>query len=371
MVGSATALNILFGVELWVGALVTIINSFLFLFIHYFGVRKLEVFFAFLIATMATCFLVNMFASKPDYGQMVVGSLVPYVPAGAWSACLGLIGAVIMPHNLYLHSSLVLSREINTKNRYQVREATIYNAIESALSLLISAVISTAVITTFANYRDKAGEVADVDLLKAAAALESTFGPAAKYIWGVGLLAAGQSSTMTGTYAGQFVMEGFLDIKLPIWQRVMITRAVAIAPALVVVFLSAHTLTDLDNWLNILQSVQLPFALIPTLKFCSSKQIMGEFAMSRRSLIFGGTFGFCLFLMNFVIIFMENNINSVGGYVIAIVFIILYLGAIYLAISEPVVPLKPLTAEDGEEDFAKLKVEGFDDEREYAPFENN
>jgi len=117
VLGSATALFILFGLPLWVGALITILDSFLFLFIHYYGVRKLEIFFATLIGIMTVCFTINMFGAKPDYGQIALGTLIPTVPRGAWPATLGLIGAVIMPHNLYLHSSLVLTRKIDFRNR--------------------------------------------------------------------------------------------------------------------------------------------------------------------------------------------------------------------------------------------------------------
>ena len=108
---------ILFGLPLWAGAVVTIFDSFLFLFIHYYGVRKLEAFFVFLITVMAVCFILNMFVAEPDYGQMALGLIIPRVPKGAWNACLGLIGAVIMPHNLYLHSSLVLTRKIDHTNK--------------------------------------------------------------------------------------------------------------------------------------------------------------------------------------------------------------------------------------------------------------
>ena len=119
-----------------------------------------------------------------------------------------------------------------------MKEANIYNAIESAISLGISVVISTAVIATFAVYVIRFPMTTDLDLLTASDALNSTFGPSSKYIWAIGLLAAGQSSTMTGTYAGQFVMEGFLNFTLPVWQRVMITRSIAIVPAICVLFLS-------------------------------------------------------------------------------------------------------------------------------------
>lgn len=152
VLGSATALNILFNWPLWVGAIVTILDSFLFLFIHYFGVRKLEFFFLILIAIMTITFMINMVAAKPDVGEMAFGMFVPTVPSGSIQAALGLVGAVIMPHNLYLHSSLVLTRSVGMNNLNQMRDAVIYNNIESAISLFVSFVISTMVIATFAVY---------------------------------------------------------------------------------------------------------------------------------------------------------------------------------------------------------------------------
>ena len=182
VIGSATALNILLGVPLWVGAIITICDSLLFLFIHYYGIRKLEFFFAFLISVMAACFFINMFAAGPSYSEMLFGMIVPTVPEGAWPACLGLIGAVIMPHNLYLHSSLVLTRKINHKNKNKVNEAIIYNSIESAISLIVSFVINTAVIATFAVFRNQNPDSKDLDLQSASYALADTFGNSAKYI---------------------------------------------------------------------------------------------------------------------------------------------------------------------------------------------
>lgn len=154
VIGSATAINILTGLPLWVGALVTIFDSFIFLLIHYYGVRKLEYFFLFLIGTMTLMFCGNMYVASPNFSNMIEGAIVPIVPSGAWPAAIGLIGAVIMPHNLYLHSALVLTRKVNYKNRTAVNEANIYNAIESAIALIISFVISTSVISTFAVYVD-------------------------------------------------------------------------------------------------------------------------------------------------------------------------------------------------------------------------
>jgi natural resistance-associated macrophage protein 2 len=143
VVGSATAIHILTGWSLQVGAIITILDSFLFLFIHYYGVRKLEAFFLGLIAIMTITFCANMIISKPDYGSIAYGLV---------NAMLGLIGAVIMPHNLYLHSALVLSRKVNYRNRNEVAEGNYYNAVESGISLGVSFFINTFVIATFAVF---------------------------------------------------------------------------------------------------------------------------------------------------------------------------------------------------------------------------
>lgn len=147
---------------------------------------------------MTVTFAANMFKSDPDYGQIAVGLVVPTIPKGSLNAMLGLVGAVIMPHNLYLHSSLVLSRKVNYRNRNEVAEGNYYNAVESAISLGLSFFINTFVIATFAVFiiknQDDPAAIAKVEsggLLTAAEALEGNFGTSARYIWAVGLLAAG------------------------------------------------------------------------------------------------------------------------------------------------------------------------------------
>ena len=203
VLGSATALNILFGLKIWIGVLITIFDSLLFLFIHYFGVRKLEAFFAILIVIMAVTFWINMLKSQPSVDAILFGTFVPTIPKGSIGAAIAMFGAVIMPHNLYLHSALVLTRKVDMRKRNQVKEATIYNNIESSISLLISFVIALAVVATFAVYIEhNPGAKTNLDLQEGSEALVSLLGESAKYVWAVGLLAAGQSSTMTGTYAG-------------------------------------------------------------------------------------------------------------------------------------------------------------------------
>lgn len=152
VLGSATALSILFGLPIWIGVIVTICDSLLFLFLHYFGVRILELFFAILIQIMAITFWTNMIKSKPDVGEVLQGTFIPTIPEGGLNAAIAMFGAVIMPHNLYLHSALVLTRKVDTRHKSKVREACIYNNIESAISLTMSFLISMAVIVTFAVY---------------------------------------------------------------------------------------------------------------------------------------------------------------------------------------------------------------------------
>jgi natural resistance-associated macrophage protein len=150
---------------------------------------------------MAVCFFVNFFIVAPNFGDLMFGLFVPTIPGDSLGAAVGLVGAVIMPHNLYLHSALVLSRKIDVKNHKAVYESNFYNVVESGFSLFISFLISFAVIGTFASYAGVYNPE-DITLQSAHIYLASSLGSSAKYVWGIGLLAAGQSSTMTGTYAG-------------------------------------------------------------------------------------------------------------------------------------------------------------------------
>lgn len=165
---------------------------------------------------------------------------------------------------------------------------------------------------------------------------------------------------MTGTYAGQFVMEGFLDFKLPIYQRVFITRSIAIIPALCVSFLGSQTLSEMDSALNILQSIQLPFALIPLIKFVGNRKVMGPtFVLPRGQIIFGTIFGTFLFVLNFVVIFQDPGSTFDTWWKIALIVIgsLLYVTLIGICIMEPVQILKKLTKEELEDHgYEKLIV---------------
>ncbi|XP_068598622.1 natural resistance-associated macrophage protein 2-like [Brachionichthys hirsutus] len=355
VIGCAIALNLLSvgRIPLWAGVLITITDTFVFLFLDKYGLRKLEAFFGFLITVMAVSFGYEYVLAKPDQGELLKGMFLPYCadcgPVQLEQA-VGIVGAVIMPHNIYLHSALVKSRDIDRKNKKEVKEANKYYFIESTIALFISFLINVFVVAVFAQafYNKTNIEVSDfcnrtdsphtnlfplnndtleVDIYKGGVVLGCFFGPAALYIWAIGILAAGQSSTMTGTYSGQFVMEGFLDLRWSRFARVLLTRSIAIAPTLLVaIFQDVQHLTGMNDFLNVLQSMQLPFALIPILTFTSLKSIMNDFANQMVWKISGGVviLMVCAINMYFVVVYV-TSLNSVLLYILAALLSLTYL----------------------------------------------
>ncbi|CAH8476960.1 unnamed protein product [Schistosoma intercalatum] len=311
VIGTAIAINLLsFGyIPLWAGVLITILDTFTFLFLDKYGLRKLEFFFGLLITIMAVTFGYEYIVVKPDQVSLLRGLFVPSCPGCSWpelEQAVGILGAVVMPHNFYLHSALVKSRDIDRSNPFLVREANMYYFIESTIALFVSLMINIFVVSVFGAgfYGKNVKQVIEnctlegkipvrftnaassfdpnsVDLYTGGIFLGCEFGLACLFIWAIGLLAAGQSSTMTGTYSGQFAMEGFLNLKWKRWQRVLITRSIAILPTiLTTVFRGIEDLTGMNDFLNVLMSVQLPFAVIPLLTFTSSRSVMAEFKNS-------------------------------------------------------------------------------------------
>ncbi|GER30944.1 metal transporter [Striga asiatica] len=285
VIGSAIAIKILsHGVlPLWAGVIITALDCFIFLFLENYGVRKLEALFAVLIATMAISFAWMFGETKPSGGELLIGVLVPKLSSNTIQQAVGVVGCIIMPHNVFLHSALVQSRDIDNRKIGRVREALTYYSIESGFALAISFMINLFVTTVFAKAFYGTEQANSIGLVNAGQYLQDKFGGGLfpiLYIWAIGLLAAGQSSTITGTYAGQFIMGGFLNLRLKKWLRALITRTFAIVPTLVVALVfdtSEDSLDVLNEWLNVLQSIQIPFALIPLLCLVSKEEIMGYF----------------------------------------------------------------------------------------------
>ncbi|XP_039275344.1 protein Malvolio isoform X2 [Nilaparvata lugens] len=322
VIGTAIALYLLSNklIPVWAGVLITVVDTFTFLMLDKYGLRKLELFFAILIGVMATSFGYEFFVVTPDTTELMKGLLIPGC-SGCDSHSLligvGIVGAIIMPHNLYLHSGLVKSREIDHSKPAKVKEANMYYFIETGIALAVSLVINVFVLAVFAHgvfgktnhevreiciaanssYLETIqddNQMAEMDIYKGGIFLGCQFGVAAMYIWAVGILAAGQSSTMTGCYAGQFAMEGFLNLKWCRWKRVLFTRLVAILPTFSIAFYSnIDELSGMNDMLNAVMSLQLPFAAIPTVAFTSDPRIMGEFANGRlmRTLALSCMFG--------------------------------------------------------------------------------
>ncbi|KAK4748359.1 hypothetical protein SAY87_014945 [Trapa incisa] len=285
VIGSAIAIHILSNgvLPLWAGVLITASDSFMLLFLENYGVRKLEAVFAFLIGTMALSFAWMFGDAKPSGRELSMGILIPRLNSKTIRQAVGVVGCVIMPHNVFLHSALVQSRNIDIQKKGRVQEALNYYTIESSFALLVSFMINLFVTTVFAKGFYGTEQANNIGLVNAGQYLQEKYGGGSfpiLYIWGIGLLAAGQSSTITGTYAGQFIMGGFLDLKLKKWLRSLITRSFAIVPTIVVAVVfntSESSLDVLNEWLNVLQSVQIPFALIPLLSLVSKEHVMGDF----------------------------------------------------------------------------------------------
>uniref|UniRef100_A0A4W4G7M1 Solute carrier family 11 member 2 n=1 Tax=Electrophorus electricus TaxID=8005 RepID=A0A4W4G7M1_ELEEL len=355
VIGCAIAFNLLSvgRIPLWAGVLITIIDTFVFLFLDKYGLRKLEAFFGFLITIMALSFGYEYVQVAPDQAEVLKGMFVPYCKGCGpvqLEQAVGIVGAVIMPHNIYLHSALVKSRDIDRHNKKEVKEANKYFFIESSVALFVSFLINVFVVAVFAEafygktnmevnqQCNKTGsahtdlfplnnETLQVDIYKGGVVLGCFFGPAALYIWAIGILAAGQSSTMTGTYSGQFVMEGFLNLRWSRFARVLLTRSIAIFPTLLVaVFQDVQHLTGMNDFLNVLQSMQLPFALIPILTFTSLASIMNDFANGLMWKIGGGVtiLLVCAINMYFVVVYV-TALNSTLLYVLSAFLSIAYL----------------------------------------------
>ncbi|BAT77894.1 hypothetical protein LR48_Vigan04g244300 [Vigna angularis] len=285
VIGSAIAIQILSrGVlPLWVGVLITASDCFFFLFLENYGVRKLEAAFAVLISIMGLSFAWMFADARPNRQELLMGILVPRLSSKTIRQAVGVVGCVIMPHNVFLHSALVQSRKVDPNKKGRVQEALNYYSIESSAALSVSFLINLFVTTVFAKGFYGTKQAKDIGLVNAGQYLEEKYGGGVfpiLYIWGIGLLAAGQSSTITGTYAGQFIMGGFLNLRLKKWMRALITRSFAIVPTIIVAIVfntSEASLDILNEWLNVLQSMQIPFALIPLLTLVSKEQLMGTF----------------------------------------------------------------------------------------------
>ncbi len=292
VVGSAIALQLLFGLPLIWGCVISAADVMAVLYLQNKGFRFIEALVIVLIATVGACFAAEIWWSKPDFAGMMMG----FVPGleilrnpGMLYVSIGIIGATVMPHNLYLHSSIVQTRKYE-RSPGGKREAVKFATIDSTTALLCALLVNCAILALAAVfYRSGHQDVAEIQ--EAYKLLSPLIGiPAAGVLFAVALLASGQNSTLTGTLAGQIIMEGFLNIRLRPWLRRMITRAMAIVPAVCVIgYFGESKTTDLLVASQVVLSVQLGFAVWPLLRFTGDKAKMGEFVNPAWVKILGWT----------------------------------------------------------------------------------
>jgi manganese transport protein len=291
VLGSAVALNLLFHIPLFWAVLITGLDVLLLLTLQRFGMRTIEAVILLLVATIAGCYFIEIFVlpqTRPSFLEMGGAFLSPHLRSGMLYVAIGMIGATVMPHNLYLHSALVQSRKLQ-KDESSIRRALRFNTIDSVVALGIAFFVNAAILVLAAmvfygkqSVAVSGGEVVTfsansdwirVAYLTLAPLLGTTF---AGTLFAVALLASGQSSTITGTLAGQVVMEGFMHWRIQPWVRRLITRGLAILPAVFIIGLRGNgSVTDLLTLSQVVLALQLPFAMFPLLQFTSSAKRMG------------------------------------------------------------------------------------------------
>ena len=277
VLGAAIALRLLFGIPLMAGVLLTAADTFIVLWLSRYGIRLIEAVILSLIAIVTGCFLVELMLARPIWSEMASG-LVPRINKESLYVAIGILGATVMPHNLYLHSALVQTRRLG-RSTAERKEACRFNLFDSVIALNGALLVNAAILVLSASVFFKQG-VAVTQIEQAHVMLTPLMGTAlGGVLFAVALLASGQSSTLTGTYAGQIVMEGFLDLRMRPWLRRLVTRSLAIVPAMFAIYFFGDGATyKLLILSQVVLSMQLPFAVIPLIRFTSDARRMGEFA---------------------------------------------------------------------------------------------
>ncbi|XP_077251469.1 metal transporter Nramp7.2-like [Tasmannia lanceolata] len=349
VIGTAFALNILFHIPVWTGVLLTGLSTLLLLGLQRYGVRKLELLVLTMVFLMAGCYFGELGYVKPPASEVFKGMFVPKLTGnGATGDAIALLGALVMPHNLFLHSALVLSRKI-PQSVNGINNACKYFLIESAFALFVAFLINVAVVSVsgtvcFAKNlsEESANRCADLTLNSASFLLKNVLGGSSSKVYAIALLASGQSSTITGTYAGQYIMQGFLDLKMKTWLRNLLSRSIAITPSLIVSIIGGPSGAGrLIIIASMVLSFELPFALIPLLKFSSSKTKMGPHKNSIYIIVISWLLGSCLIAINiyylstgFVAWIINNSLPKAANIFIGIIvfplMIIYVLSVIYL-----------------------------------------
>jgi manganese transport protein len=306
VIGTAIALNLLFGIPLIAGALITALDAFLVLLLMHKGFRYLEAFVVALLIVISVCFGVQVIAAQPVVGELLRGFVpspeIVRHPEMLYIA-IGIIGATVMPHNLYLHSSIVQTRAYK-RNPEGRREAVKFATIDSTIALMLALFVNAAIlIVAAASFHTSGHQVEEIG--QAFELLSPLLGLGiASTLFAVALLASGLNSTVTATLAGQIVMEGFLQLRMPPWARRLVTRGIAIVPVVFVTALYGESGTaKLLVLSQVILSMQLPFAIVPLIRFVTDRGQMGEFAISRKTACIAWVVAAVIIVLNVKLLF--------------------------------------------------------------------
>jgi manganese transport protein len=311
VIGMAIGLQLLFDIPLLAGVSITVGDTLLLLVLQKYGIRKMEAFILVLIATIGFAFIAELIFAKPDGAELIKG-FVPSIPNNeALYIAIGIIGATVMPHNLYLHSSLVQTRKID-KTSKGIREAIKFNFIDTFIALNLALFVNAAILILAAATFFNSGLTDVSEIQDAYRLLDNVLGnKLAPILFAVALIAAGQSSTLTGTLSGQIVMEGYLNLRIQPWLRRLITRLIAIIPAFITIYFFGEGATgQLLILSQVILSMQLGFAIIPLIHLTSDKEKMGEFVNKLWVKI-------CAWLIAIIIVLLNAKLvtETVGGWI--------------------------------------------------------
>lgn len=343
VLGMAIGINLLTGLPLIWGVAFTVLDTFLLLWLQKLGIRKLEAFIIALVAIIGLSFLIEIIFAKPNLADVAKGFIPTSLNKQALYIAVGIIGATVMPHNLYLHSALVQTRKISTDSE-GIKKALKFNLIDSTIALNAAFFVNAAILVLAATAFFATGHTEVAKIEDAHKLLQPMLGTKlAPLLFAIALIAAGQSSTVTGTMAGQIVMEGYLSLRINPLLRRLLTRLIAIAPAAIVILLYGDEKVDaLLVFSQVVLSLQLGFAIIPLIHFVSDKQAMGEFAIKTYTKVLAWLVALILVFLNVKLIVEEildffDQDGKIGWKIVIIIAVLLFIWLFLMMTFLPIV----------------------------------
>lgn len=356
VLGMAIGIQLLTGLPLVWGVSITVLDTFLLLYLQRLGIRKMEAFIITLVGVIGLSFLIEIFLARPAVSELITGFVPGKLSDEALYIAIGIIGATVMPHNLYLHSALVQTRKIDRTDA-GIRQAIKFNRIDTTIALNLAFFVNAAILIVAASVFFKTGNSDVAEIKEAHRLLPQFLGNVAPVLFAVALIASGQSSTVTGTLAGQIIMEGYLSLRInPILRR-LITRLVAIVPALIVIVIYGEDNVDALLILSqVILSLQLGFAIIPLIHFVSDKKTMGKFAIKPLTKIAAWIIASVLVFLNLKMLVNEMGTVYSGGALWQ--KILLTIGGLICLSLLIYIIISPLVAKNKKAKPAKIHPEG-------------